>query len=121
MGRKTFPVKILPFRYNDLKNQTRINDKKESFITLRVITSRANPTSHLLRFWEEGVNIRASAGGLLDGVQKISIRKKKKKSYYFKQKHLIDSIFLIYLVNILGVPVSLKRRLDGMYNRRFGH
>lgn len=76
MGRKKFPVKILPFRYNDLKNQTQINDKKESFITLRVITCSANPTSHLLPFWEQGVNVRASAGRLLEGVQKISIRKK---------------------------------------------
>lgn len=86
---------------------------------LRVITCSANPTPHLLPFWEQGVNIRASAGGLLEGVQKISIRKK--MPYYFKQKHLIDSIFLIYLVNILGVPVSLKRKLDGRYNRSSGH
>lgn len=84
-----------------------------------MITCSADPTSHLLPFWKQGVSVRASAGGLLEGVQKISIRKK--MPYYFKQKHLIDSIFLIGLVNIRGVPVSLKRKLDGRYNRSFGH
>jgi len=82
MGRKKFPVKILSFRQNNLKNQTQINDKKETFITLRVITCSANTTSHLLPFWRQGVNVRATAGSLLEGVQKISIGKK--MPYYFK-------------------------------------
>lgn len=74
---------------------------------LSVITGSANPTTHLLPFWERDVNIRASAYGLLEGAQRISI--KKKIPYYFKQKHLIDNIFLICLVNIFVVPVSLEK------------
>lgn len=46
---------------------------------------------------------------------------KKKVPYCFKQKHFIDSILLMYLVKILVVPVSLKRKLDGRYNRSFAH
>lgn len=80
-----------------LKYQTQINDKKESFITQRLITGSANPTTNLGPFWKQGVNIRASACGLLEGLQRISIRK-------IFNTILSRNIFLIYLVKIFVVP-----------------
>lgn len=95
------------------KYQTQINDKREFHYT-KADYRKCKPYSSFEAFWKQSVNIRASACGLLEWVQRISIRK-------IFCIILSRSIFLIYLVEIFEVPSSFNKILHGMSDIYFGH